>query len=149
MEVLGGAVILSRCRLSASGHPMSNCPTTGRYGASVSMLKQRDLTRSHAYTSVGPVLAHVPRRGSWRLLGGAVILSRCRLSVSGHPMSDCPITGWYGASVSVLKHPATDRFHARKGLRRAFFVRPVAPRECNFSHVRGNRVPPAAFLHPA
>eukprot|EP00966_Prymnesium_polylepis_P174971 4048883-Prymnesium_polylepis.1 len=32
---------------------MSDCPITVRYGVSDPMLKHRDPTRSHAYTSVG------------------------------------------------------------------------------------------------
>ena len=139
-------VTVSVERVRAPNERLSHHRTVRGQRLNAQTTRSDSLTRVHKRRTV---LAHAPRRGSWRLLVGAVILSRCRLSVSGHPMSDCPITGWYGASVSVLKHPATDRFHARKGLRRAFFVRPVAPRECNFSHVRGNRVPPAAFLHPA
>ena len=50
-----------------------------------------------------------PWRALEKALGGALFLLRRQLSASNHSTDDCPITAWYGGSVTMLKHRWLER----------------------------------------
>ena len=107
---------MSRCRLSASGHPMSDCPTTGRYGASVSMLKQRDPTRSHAYTSVGPCSPTHPgaAHGGARRSSNIVTVSVERVRAPNERLSHHRMIRGQRLNAQTTRSDSLTRVHKRR-----------------------------------